>query len=393
MHPVAKMDENGVLVDVRITCNAKQLNKALIQQKRHIPSIPELTNELKGCEWFSSLDLKDAFNQIMFELASRPLTAMSTIWGIYLWNRLNMGISIASEIFQEIMEKVLEGIPYTKIALDDLMVHTLSYAKHEEIIKMCLDRLAENGLTLNLSKCKFFKSEIDFFGVTISKNGIKPKKGKFQDLQECKPPTSTKEVHSFLGLTGYFKNRSPYQSSIDKPLRNLLKKDVPFKWDRNEQQAYEKLKATVIEKEMAFFDHKLETELYVEAGPDGCSSFLTQINQSTNDIKLIRCDSHSFNEAEINYSHLEKEAFACVWACKTNHIYVYGRRFKCITDALSVKKIFEEDKTRKRTPIRFVRWKSDLSIYNVEFVHRSGSKNIADYLSRRFNKPSSNITN
>ena len=393
LHPVAKMNEKNELVDVRVTCNAKQLNKAIIPQKRHIPSIPELTNELKGCKWFSSLDLNDAFNQIMFDYASRPLTAMSTIWGIYIWNRLNMGLSIASELFQEIMEKVLEGIPSIKIALDDLMVHTEDPEEHEKVVIQCLDRLAEHGMTLNINKCKFFQPEIDFFGVTISKDGVRPKKGKFQDLQDCRPPTNTKEVHSFLGLTGYFKNRSPYQSSIDKPLRNLLKGNAPFKWNNDEQKAYELLKATVIDKEMAFFDHNLETELYVDAGPNGCSSFLTQINHTNKDIKLIRCDSHSFTEAELNYSHLEKEAFACVWACKTNHIYVYGRRFKCITDALSVKKIFEEDKSRKRTPIRFIRWKSDLSVYNVEFVHRDGSKNIADYLSRRFNKPTSNITN
>ena len=86
----------------------------------------------------------------------------------------------------------------------------------------------------------------------------------------------------------------------------------------------------------------------------------------------------------LDTQHIEKEAFACVWACKTSHVYLYGRPFKLITDALSVKKIFEEDKIRKRTPIRFIRWRSDLSICNATFVHREGSKNIADYLSRRF---------
>ena len=57
---------------------------------------------------------------------------------------------------------------------------------------------------------------------------------------------------------------------------------------------------------------------------------------------------------------------------------------------LAVKKISEEDKTRKRIPIRFIRWKSDLSVYNVTFVHREGAKNIADYLSRRYAKEMKN---
>jgi hypothetical protein len=204
-------------------------------------------------------------------------------------------------------------------------------------------------------------------------------------------PTNTKEVRSFLGVSGYFKNRSPYQSSVSKPLRDLIKGNTTFKWEETERKAYKELKRIVIEEEMAFFNSKLQTELYVDAGPDGCSSFLTQLHADGKTIKLVRCDSHAFTEQELRLSHLEKEAFACVWACKTNHIYVYGRRFDLITDALAVKKIFEEDKTRKRTPIRFIRWKSDLSVYNVRFVHREGSKNIADYLSRRFMRPHNEI--
>ena len=72
-----------------------------------------------------------------------------------------------------------------------------------------------------------------------------------------------------------------------------------------------------------------------------------------------------------------------MWALKANHILIYGRPVRCFTGALAVKKIFEEDKIRKRTPIRFIRWKAEISIYNVIFVHRSGETNAADFLSRR----------
>jgi hypothetical protein len=384
MHPVGKFDDQKNLVDVRITCNAKTFNKALLPHKRHIPSIPELTQIWEGCKWFSKADFNEAFCQACYDDEGRALNVMTTPWGLYCWNRLNMGISTASEIFQELMEKVLAGIPNIKVALDDVAIGTKTEAEHGIVLKQVLDRIAKCGMTLNKKKCVFFAPEIEFFGVTISKDGVKPKKSKYKDLQDCEEPTTTAEVRSFLGLAGYFKTRSPYQSSISTPLRNLVKGHTRFKWDSEERRAYEKLKEIVIQDEMAFFNHKLPTELYVDAGPDGCSSFLTQLDKHNDTIKLVRCDSHAFTDAELRFSHLEKEAFACVWACKTNHVYVYGRRFDLITDALAVKKIFEEDKTRKRTPIRFIRWKSDLSVYNVRFVHREGSKNIADYLSIRF---------
>ena len=385
-HPVGKFDESGKLIDVRITCNSKTLNKALIPVKRHIPSVPELTRKLAGSKIFSIFDFKDAFNQLSYDKESRALNVMATPWGLYCWNRLNMGISTASEIFQETMVKVLGDIPNIEIAMDDVLVHTKNKEEHDKIIKQVLERISTSGMTLNPRKCKFYQNEVDCFGITISAEEIRPKKAKYRDFIECEEPTNTKEVRSFLGCAGYFKTRSPDQSAISKPLRDLLKVSRAFKWDDEEKNAYNQLKQIVIEESMAFFNHLLPIELYVDAGPFGCSSFLTQIDGKQDTIKLVRCDSHSYTQAEERYSHLEKEAFACVWACKTNHIYVYGRPFKIITDALAVKKIFQEDKTRKRTPIRFIRWKSDLSVYNATFVHRAGFKNIADYLSRRFKR-------
>ena len=349
--PVAKFDEKGQIKGVRITSNAKQFNKALIQHKRHMPTKVELTNDLAGAKWFSKLDFKDAFNQMEFDDQSRLFTAMATIWGIYYWNRMNMGIATASEIFQEMIMELLDGIPGIKVALDDVLIYSISIENGQERLKQCLDRISASGMTLNKEKCEFLKREVVFFGVTISEEGIKPKKSKFEDLENCKEPSNTKEVRSFLGTVGYFKNRSPYQSSIDKPLRNLIKDGAIFKWGKEEKDSFNQLKQVIIEEEMAFFDHKKESELYVDAGPNGCSSFLTQLENDAGTIKLVRCYSHAFNDAELRYSHLEKEAFACVWACKTNHLYLYGRPFKLITDAMAVKKIFEEDKARKRVPL------------------------------------------
>ena len=117
-----------------------------------------------------------------------------------------MGISIASEIFQEAMQKLLQGIPNIKIALDDVIIHTKNKNERQIILTQCLDRIRDSGMTLNKVKCEFIKQEITFFGVTISKDGVKPKKSKYEDLKNCEPPTTVKEVQIFLGLTGYFKN-------------------------------------------------------------------------------------------------------------------------------------------------------------------------------------------
>ena len=386
MHPVPKLDGQKNVLDVRITVNNKQLNKAIVKFKRHIPSLPELQIELNGTKVFSKLDFNDAFNQLQLNVKSQNLTAMATQWGIYIWNRLNMGLSTASEIFQETMQQLLGDIPVVKAVMDDVLIATADLESGQKSLVECLDRIKNAGLSLNIKKCEFLKHEVNFFGLTISANGIKLKKDKISDLMQATPPRNAKELHSFLGLTGYFKSRTPRQSEIEVPLRKLLKSKRKFAaLSEEEAKAFQQLKDEVIVDWLAHFDCRKDTELHVDAGPEGCSSFLVQI-QKDGSKKLIRCDSHSFSDAERNYSHVEKEAYACVWSIKTNHIYVFGRPFTCYTDALAVQKIFEEDRVRKRTPTRFIRWKSELSHYNVTFKHRSGHDNIADFLSRNFKR-------
>lgn len=88
------------------------------------------------------------------------------------------------------------------------------------------------------------------------------------------------------------------------------KKNTPFKWEQDEAKAYQILKDSVIKDELDHFNIGKLTELWVDASPVGCASFLIQVDPKTNERKLIKCGRHAFTAAELNYSHLEKEAFA-----------------------------------------------------------------------------------
>ena len=146
----------------------------------------------------------------------------------------------------------------------------------------------------------------------------------------------------------------------------------------------QEVKDTLITNKMAHFNPKWITELIVDAGPEACASFLTQVNPANpNHRVLIHCASHEFTGAEINYAHIEKEAYACVWACMHDHLYLYGNKFNLITDNIGCQKIFQEDKVRRKIPPRLERLKAKLAPYNVTVIHRPGLQNIADFLSRR----------
>jgi transposase InsO family protein len=385
IHVVPKMDPTTKEVKgVRITSNNKVLNKAILMEKRWMPSVKTLTYALNGMKVFSKIDLRDAFNQILIARKCRHLTAFSTPWGVFWYCRLNMGLAISSELFQTIMTDILRDIPNQKIATDDIIVYGKDNKECLESTVEVLKRLNEVGATINPEKCEYLKNEITFYGYRISKDGMQPVESKIKDFVEMRGPRSFKDLHSFLGMAGYFAHRSPYQAEKIKCLRALLIKGGKWMWQEIHADAMESVKKSVIKKKLAHFNPAWITELIVDAGPDGCASFLTQVdpNDQLNRV-LIHCQSHEFTAAEFNYSQVEKEAFACVWACYKDHLHLYGTRFTLVTDNIGCQKIFEEDIPRKKIPTRLEKLKSKLALYNAKVVYRPGKDNVADYLSRR----------
>jgi len=378
---------------IRITSNNKCLNKAIIKQKRLMPNIVQLKKDLAGKKWFSKIDIKSAFNTIMLHEDCRNYTVFSTPWGkLYRYKRLNMGLCIASELYQEKMVMLLSNLKNIRVAIDDILVFGETKEEEFAACEALMKRLKELNLTIN-EKSIFNVPELEFFGMVINEDGIKPNEHKVQSLIDMNPPTNNKELESFLGLANYFHDRIVKLATISEPLKLL--KSMPakdFKWLQTHQKAFEDVKAAIITGALGHFSLDNNTELWVDASPIGVAAFLVQIDPSDpNKRKLIGCKSKSFTKAERNYSQIEREGYACVWAVESYHLYLMGQNFKLMTDNKALVHIFENDDKYKsksrRITMRLQGWRSRLNQYARMSVHHvKGTTNIADCLSRCLNK-------
>jgi hypothetical protein len=83
---------------------------------------------------------------------------------------------------------------------------------------------------------------------------------KVRDALDWEPPTSVTQVHSFLGLAGYYQRFIPNFSKISKTITELLKKGNKYVWSKDCNKAFNTLK-------------KLLTTSLVLAQPDIAKSF------------------------------------------------------------------------------------------------------------------------
>ena len=110
-----------------------------------------------------------------------------------------------------------------------------------------LQVLRENHLFAKLSKCEFWLKEVTFLGHVISAKGVQVDQNKIALILNWSVPKSVTEIHSFLGLAGYYRRFIQGFSKIASPMTRLLRKDTKFVWDDQCQTSFEKLKAMLTE--------------------------------------------------------------------------------------------------------------------------------------------------
>ena len=100
---------------------------------------------------------------------------------------------------------------------------------------------------MKLGKCHFFSKEIQYLGHILSTQGIHPLPSETQTIQKMHPPTTPKQVHAFLGLVGYYRKFIKDFAKIAKLLTLLTRQPVKFEWTPAHQEAFIKLKHSIIE--------------------------------------------------------------------------------------------------------------------------------------------------
>ncbi|KAF8110979.1 hypothetical protein N665_0077s0040 [Sinapis alba] len=106
--------------------------------------------------------------------------------------------------------------------------------------------VTDKHLVLNWKKCHFMvKAEI-VLGHNISEKGIEVDKEKIEVMMSLQPPTTVKEIRSFLGHASFYRRFIKDFSKIARPLTRLLCKETKFEFDSDCLAAFHMIKGSLI---------------------------------------------------------------------------------------------------------------------------------------------------
>ena len=117
------------------------------------------------------------------------------------------GLSNAPSTWQRVINDTLfEGLgSFCCAYVDDIIIiWSPSVEQHRRDVWTILQRLRDEGLSINVEKCEFDVEETRYLGHILSTSGIRPDPCKVQALLDWPVPKTTKEVHQFHGLGSYY---------------------------------------------------------------------------------------------------------------------------------------------------------------------------------------------
>lgn len=375
---VRKVNKNRLCLD------ARKLNSRTVKDAYPLPHIEGILSRLQETRFISAIDLKDAFWQIPLEKKSREKTAF-TVPGrpLYQFTVMPFGLCNAAQRMCRLMDKVIPASirEFVFVYLDDLLVCSLDFSSHMELLSVVADCLSKAKLTINVSKSKFCYREVRYLGYVVGDGCLRTDKDKVAAMEEFPEPKTPRQLRRFLGMTGWYRRFIKDYASIAAPLHEALTKEKLKKFSLSEEakQAFKDLKQSLVTAPvLSTPDFKKHFYIQCDASSEGVGGVLFQVNNDGEE-RPIAYLSSKLNKAQKNYSVTEQECYAAVLSVKKFRPYVEGLPFTIITDHSSLKWLMSQ----KELSGRLARWSLKLQAYDFKIEHRKGSQNVVpDTLSR-----------
>lgn len=199
-----------------------------------MPLIDDQLDALQDAKMYSTLDLKNGFFHVAIKPECRKYTSFIVPDGQYEFLKVPFGLCNSPTVFQKFINAVFRELINEKVVLtylDDLIIPSSNVESGLENLDRVLGIASGAGLVNNWKKCQLMQSKVEFLGHIVENQTVRPSEQKTEAMIKFRRPTFTREIQSFLGLTGYFRKFISHYSLIAKPLTDLLKSTAKFRFE------------------------------------------------------------------------------------------------------------------------------------------------------------------
>ena len=381
----------------RFVSDFRKLNQLLLDESCPLPIIKEVLTRRLGFTWVTTIDLTSQFFHFLLTKSASELCTITTPFGLYRYLRLPMGVKNSPSFAQAVMISLFWDYIEVEVFFDDVAVFTYgSYTAHLEAVRKVLKVLSESGFSIKAKKCSWARKSVEDLGHIITTDGVKPQPKKVDAVLRLQPPSTPKQLRSFIGMVNYYRDHVRQRAHILAPLTAQTKYKKNITWTPECQASFEEIKSKFAQNALLAFPNQnfpfviepdssdyqlgsiiLQNTVTKLSRNDIARIFLSnELNKAPKHFRPIAYFSRKLTSAQMNYTVLEKELLSIVETLLEYRLFLWGCQIIVFSDHRNL----TFDNLRSQ---RALRWRLIAEDFNITIFHRPGIANVgADALSR-----------
>ncbi|CAI7829329.1 unnamed protein product [Closterium sp. NIES-53] len=233
----ARRDVTGEVLSRRMCGDYRALNKITVADRYQMPMAEEIFDKLAGGVLFTTLDLRQGFNQIKIREEDIKKTAFHGPDGLYKWLYMPFGLRNASAVFQRVVDSVLRGVECAACYIDDVVIFSTTEQQHVQDVEKTLAAIKAAGLTCNPKKCRWGEQTVQYLGYEVKGGQIGIQQAKVEVLDRLRELKDKSGLRAVLGFLSYYRQFVPNFSKRVAVLSGLLREDKAWEWGEAQKGA------------------------------------------------------------------------------------------------------------------------------------------------------------
>ena len=332
LHMVPKKDGSW-----RPCSDFRWLNLVTEPDRYPLPNMLDFADRLSRCTVFSKIDLRKGYWQVPVHSDDISKTAVIMPFGLYEFLRMAFSLRNAGASFQWMMDRVIRGLTFVYCYLDDLRVASRSPEEHVQHLRILFQQLQEFGLVINLEKCSFHVSEIEFLGHHVSARGVLLLSSNVEAVQKFPEPATVKDMQVFLGMVNFYRRFVPKAACMLLPLTICLRGGLPpnsgLSWTPEMTRAFQEAKSALTSATWLQHPHpETRVALHADASASHVGAVLQQQVPGSQGWCPLGFFSKKLSPSQVKWNAFDRELWACFSGIRHFRFILEGRSFTIFTD-------------------------------------------------------------
>ncbi|KAG9222581.1 hypothetical protein CCMSSC00406_0000541 [Pleurotus cornucopiae] len=371
---------------LRIVVDLRERNANTVKMSTPMPNIEAILRRIAAHLFRSSMDGKDAYEQIRIVAEHVARSAMTTPDGTMVSLVMQQGDCNAPATYQALMNHIFApyiGV-FMDVYLDDIIIYSDTLEKHIQHVKTAIDVLTREKLYLSEKKLHFLEKELKVLGHIVDESGIRMDPHKVDAVVNWKTPTNRDLLRGFLGAVGYLADDVAGVRIPMGVLARLTGDNTPFRWTDTHQRSFDEVKLLVdrfrshSRRPLSYARDSDPIWLITDGSATGVAGVVSQ-GKEWRTARVAAFFSAKLNPAQQNYPVHEIEMLAGLESMLRHRDILQGVHFRWLTDHKGLVHLLNQPNLSGRQ----ARWLEKMSEFDFTPVYIPGTENVlSDALSR-----------